>query len=167
MSVARPKVAAWTPLPPGPFEGRTLPEVVFLAPDFLLAGLEAGAFKGTWEDEAKEVCRRAARIRPYAGSRRVVTVLYHLNAHAPTQFSGISVLSVGDARLEEYRKVAAAESPFLDLTLPRRLAPADPDASRGLVQRVLFTYFGRPNAKLTRRQAEDFFSDTRCVAVEE
>lgn len=167
MSAARQKSPPWTPLPAGPHEGRTLPEVVFLDPDFVLAALEAGALDAPWLEEAKEVCRRASRIRPCRGARRAVTVLYHLNAYFPERFSGISVVVKRDQRLSEFRKFSAAESAFLDLTMARRIAPHDPGASRGLVEHLLVTHFGDPNAKLTRRQAEDFFTDPGCVAVEE
>lgn len=167
MSTALPASVTWTPLTTGPHAGKTPPEVLLQDPDYMLDGLDSGAFEGTLLEQARELCRRAARIRPCRDALSEVTVLYHLNACCPSLLSGISVVERSDPRLEQYREVSAAESAFLDLGLARRLAPTDRTATRGLVQRVLFTHFDDPSAKLTRRQAEDFFADPHCIAGEE
>jgi hypothetical protein len=141
----------------------TLPEVLLIDPDYVLHGVEHGKF-AAWLPQAREVCLRATRIRPCRGDRRDVVVLYHLHGD---QFSGVSVVAKDDPRLPEYLKFAAAGSSFLDLLMVRCLAPEDRTALRAMVQRVLFTHFGDPNAKLTRQQADDFFNDPRCIAGEE
>jgi hypothetical protein len=164
VSGARPQAVTWTPLPAGPHAGKTLPEVLFQDPDFVFDGVEHGRFEGELMEQARRVLLLSTCIRPSRDAREV-TVLYHLSAHRPHQFSGVSVVAKDDPRLAEYH--AAAGSAFLDLLMVRCLAPEDKTALRGLVQRVLFTHFGDPNAALTRDQAEDFFNDPRCTAAEE
>jgi hypothetical protein len=152
----------WTPLPGGPHEGMTLPEVLFIDPDYVFHGVEHGKF-AAWLPQAREVCLRATRIRPHR-DRREVLVLYHLHG---AQFSGVSVVARNDPRLVRYRTFAAAGSAYLDLLMVRCLAPEDPTALKAMVQRVLMTHFGHPNAKLTREQAESFFNDPRCISLGE
>jgi hypothetical protein len=166
VSGARPKAVTWTPLPAGPHAGKTLPEVIFQEPHFVLDGLEHGKFEGALLEEARRVLLLSTLIRPHR-DRRDVVVLYHLNAYSPDQFSGVSVVATNDPRLAEHQRFAAAGSSFLDLGIVRVIAPKDRTALRAMVQRVLLTHFGDPNAKLTRQQAEDFFNDPRCIAAEE
>lgn len=161
---ARLRAIAWTSLLAGPHAGKTLPQVMLEDPDLVFVALEAGAFGGPLMVEAEEVCRRAARIWPCRGAPRDLTVLYSLNAYDRTRFADFTVVRKSDRRLARYRKFAAAESEFLDLSLPRRMAPKDPTATHVVLGGVKHVHFRDPGATLTREEAETFFNDPNRVA---
>jgi hypothetical protein len=154
----------WTPLPDGKHAGKTLPEVMLSDPDFVFRALEAGEFSGDMLDQATEVCRRATRIWASLDEPRGVTVFYSLHAYYPDHFNGYSVLSKKDSKHRRYAKFSAAQTPYFDLSMPRRIAPSDRDATAVVLGGVKLLHFGDPNAALTREQAERFFSDPKCIA---
>jgi hypothetical protein len=59
------KMAMWTVCNLGKWydKGMTLPQILLADPDFLFWAVEKGAFRGRQADEAKELDRKARRIK--------------------------------------------------------------------------------------------------------
>lgn len=53
----------------------------------------------------------------------------------------------------------AARSESFDLTVPRRIAPGDRDATTAMVAAVCFHFFGDPHRRLTQEECPAFFAD--------
>ncbi len=120
----------WHRLSDGPYPGKTIPEVMFheLDPDYVLDGLQNGEFSGAVQDEAAELCRRAAHIRLDPD----LVVYYHVDGGC---YAGLDIVPRGSPQREECEKTAAAHTDgFLDLTVLRRLAPEDKRATVRLMQ---------------------------------
>jgi hypothetical protein len=54
---------AWRPMPFGKYEGRTLPQVLFKDPDYFFWFLREGALKRALAIQAKQLAKKACRIR--------------------------------------------------------------------------------------------------------
>ena len=54
---------AWLPMPFGKYEGRTLPQVLFKDPDYFFWFLREGALKRALAIQAKQLAKKACRIR--------------------------------------------------------------------------------------------------------
>jgi hypothetical protein len=157
----------WHRLASGPHAGRTVPEVFFLRdPDYVLDGFEAGLFNGAMLAEAAEVCRLATHIRVPRGEDEdpEVVVLYHLLPDG--SFGGFVIVAKSDPRLAEYERFSAARSDGFDVAVPRRIAPGDAAATKGMVEAVLWHYFGDPHAELTAAQCAAFFENEGHFLVE-
>lgn len=133
-------------------------------PDYVLGGLDAGEFSGRLLVQAEEACRRASRIWPCSNVPQDVTVFYFLNSYDPTRLGGFTVVRTKDRRVDRYKKMSAAESAFLDLSLPRRIAPLDSTATQVVLGGVKLAHCGRHDAILTQAEAEDFFNNPNCIA---
>lgn len=154
----------WHRLSSGPNAGKTLPEVFFEDPDYVLGGLEAGEFDGAMLAEAVEIRSRASRIRipDHEGEGHLV-VFYHLLPDR--SFGGFSIVAQSDPKLVDFKRFAVGSSQGFDLTMPRRIAPADPRATRMMLGGVLFQYFGTPHTKLTAKECVAFFEDDQNFAA--
>ena len=142
----------WHPLTTGPHAGKTLPEVFFEDPDYLFDGVETGAFDVAILAEAVEVRRRAARIRVPRdeNAEQEVVVLYHLLPDG--SFGRFLIVAQSDPRLADYVRFSAACSDGLDVTVPRRIAPTDRTATKGMVEAVVYQSFGDPRRRLTTQE---------------
>lgn len=156
----------WHRLPSGPHAGQTVPEVFFRDPDYVLDGFEAGDFNAAVLAEAAEVCRLATHIRVPRGEdeEHEVAVFYHLLPDG--SFGGFVIAAKSDPRLTEFQKYAAACSAGLDVTVPRRIAPSDARATKGMVEAVLWHYFGDPHRQLSAAECEAFFENEENFLVE-
>jgi hypothetical protein len=149
----------WHQLATGPHAGKTLAEVFFDDPDYLFDGIEAGQFGGATLVEAIQVRRLATRIRVPRGDdkEQEVVVLHHLLPDG--SFGGFIIVGKSDPRLAEYEHFSAARSEGFDVTVPRRIAPGDRNATKGMVEAVLFQLVGDPHRRLTREECITFFDD--------
>lgn len=149
----------WHRLPSGPHAGRTVPEVFFIDPDYLFKGFEAREFNGAVLADAAEVCRLATHIRVPRGEdeEQEVAVLYHLLPDG--SFGGFVIVAMSDPRLPEFQKYAAARSAGLDVSIPRRIAPSDATATKGMVEAVLFQFYRDPNKQLPAADCAAFFEN--------
>jgi hypothetical protein len=150
----------WTKLTTGPHAGKTLPEVMLSDPDYVFGAARRGEFGDVMLAEATKVCRRAARIRIPREEEAVA--FFHLLPDG--KFGGFTIVARSDPRLGQYRKFSAAESEHLDLSIPGRIAPNDPQAVKVMLGGVLFQFFGDPKASLTPEECAGFFSDPECIA---
>jgi hypothetical protein len=109
------------------------------------------------------LARRTQRIRaPY---RENVTVFYSL---MPTRrLAGCAIVKRSDPRFSEYPALSAARSDWLDPTLPRRIAPCDPNVTRIMLDAVRFHYSSDPCVKLTAKECWAFFNDPKVIASDE
>lgn len=132
---------------------------MFEDPDYVLDGIEAGVFDGGMLAEAVEVRRRAARIRVPrdVGEEQEVVVLYHLLPDR--SFGGFVIVAKSDPRLADYKRFSAAQSDGLDMTMPRRIAPGDRTATKGMLEGARFQLFADPHRRVTPRECVAFFDD--------
>jgi hypothetical protein len=57
-------------------------------------------------------------------------------------FGGFTIVKRSYPRFQDYAKFSAARSRYFDLTLPRRIAPADPKASSTMLGGTMWQFFG-------------------------
>ena len=154
----------WHPLPSGPHVGKTVPEVFFEDPDYVLDVIETGEFNGAVLTEAFEVCRLARCIRVPRGEdeEQEVVVLYHVLPDR--SFGGFVIVAKSDPKLREYERFSVASSDnCFDLSIPQRIAPLDERATKVMIQAVLFQLFGE-HAQLTTEECVAFFESEENFA---
>jgi len=150
----------WHPLPSGPHVGKTVPEVFFEDPDYVLDVIETGELNGTVLTEAFEVCRLARCIRVPRGEdeEQEVVVLYHVLPDR--SFGGFVIVAKSDPKLREYERFSVASSDnCFDVSIPWRIAPGHERATKLMVEAVLFRYFGNSHRRLTAEKCGAFFDD--------
>ncbi len=147
----------WTKLSNGTYAGRTLPEVILAAedPDFLFTGIRCGVFLGPLLSEAWELSHKASRIcLPWEDPSDVTFYYRHAGEES---FGGIAVVPARDAA--RYRPFAAAESHGLDLSMPCRVAPKDPNGTSLLVTGLKLDVWGELHPDLTPEACAAFFGN--------
>ncbi len=116
---------SWHRLGRGAHSGKTLPQVMLEDPEYVLEGAGADELEWPMRAEAAEIRRRVAHMHvPRDEGEEQVSVFYNLRADH--SYGGLAIVPRSYPRLSEYARAAAARTDgYFDLTVPRRIAPAD------------------------------------------
>jgi hypothetical protein len=150
------RTMAWTALRFGKHQGRTLPQVVFLDPDYFFWAYEEGVFenKGALRDEAEDVYEKATRIKiPSLGTEELVA---EYGVH-PGVRGCVGIDLVPKSRPEHQGSTQTVRKPFIDMSFPRRVAHYDKLGYRQFVRSLKFYLFGDEECRLTKQLCEQFF----------
>src|SRR5580700_6226724 len=141
---------AWTILPFGKHQGKTLPQIVLSDPDWFFYMLPR--FYGRLADQAQEIARKARAIKVPAlnGKPRAVEYWYE---EGP-RFVGFGFVDANCPRYNNWGYIM----PYLDLSWVRREKAYDKRGSNCLIRDFRRNYFG-PNTRLTKERCEAFFDD--------
>jgi hypothetical protein len=142
----------WSLVNFGKYKGKTLPQIMFLDPDWFFWAYENGAFKAHRLAEAIEIYKRARSIRvPQSGEEKKV-VEYVIDK--PTG-------KFGTIRLTTQPKGPSSidTSQVIDMSFPRRISPHDKFGYQTFILVLKRILFGSSGYKMTKKRCEDFFDN--------
>jgi len=149
---------AWIPLAFGKYNGKTLPQILFIDPDWFFWAMSEKVFnnKGALTAQAKEIDIKARNIRVPVqdGEDRVVEYLIH----RPTMKFGDMRLVPRNQPIHEGAS-PACRSEVIDLSFPREHASYDKRGYQLILSCVKHYLFGDSNHRMTRKRCEHFFDD--------
>jgi uncharacterized protein (DUF3820 family) len=142
---------AWRCMPFGKYEGRTLPQVLFKDPDYFFWLLQKGDLKGALAMQAKQLAKKACRIRIPREPAEAFAVDYFFNSEG--QFSSFSIVPKD-----------AYQSPHVVYRLDRidfSIIRKHKEYAKGEYKRFLrdfrTMFFGNQSASMTKDRCEEFF----------
>lgn len=149
---------SWSTLWFGKHKGKSLPQVVFADPDWFFWAIEENVFKdkGQIFKEATEINRKSKRIRiPQKGSEKLVA---EYAIHPPTKkFAHMEILPA--SRPKHAGSTPTSRSEFIDISIPRKIAPYDKLGCKLLISNLKYYLVGSKSYKMTKDRCEAFFSD--------
>jgi len=143
----------WTTLGFGKHRGLTLPQVMFKDPDWFFWASEDKAFKGFLLYEAKEIYKKATRIRvPQNGKEP------RLAEYAIQRSTGRFLTMVLRAQ-SELPSPNTLRLDVIDMIVPRQFSGCDKQGYIELLQNIKHYLFGDSSYHMTKRSCEAFFDD--------
>jgi len=142
----------WSPLSFGKYEGKTLPQVIFLDPDWFFWTYENKGFEDNLIKEANEIYQKARAIKvPQSGGEKKV-VEYVI--HKPTD-------KFGTIRLLTYKSGMnhLNISHVIDFKFPRTLIKYDKTGYKNFIFALKFILFGDSKYRMTKKRSEKFFDN--------
>ena len=136
-------------------KGMTLPQILLANPDYFFWAFEQGAFRGRNADEAKELDRKARRIKIPKPDPENWEIQYWFGPHG--EFSRFDVIEAD--RPPHLGSSIEVMAEYLDLSLLRQKKPYDKKGYRLLVLCFKHYYFGSSKVRLTKERCEAFFDD--------
>jgi len=151
---------AWTVVNFGKYKGKgkTLPQIVFADPDWFFWAVENDAFagKGSLAAEAKLIAARARTIRIPGEPVGQSKVRYYV--HPPTEKLG-NIEVVPASRGPHHGSSPTRDSPYFDMSMPRKIAPYDKTGGKFMIGAVKHHVFGNAKTRLTKDLCEGFFNE--------
>jgi hypothetical protein len=145
----------WTILSFGKYEGKTLPQILLLDPDWFFWMLPK--FYGGLAQEAQALGRKAKAIKIPGPDRETQVVEYQYEDGA--RFLGFSFVQATSAVHSKWCRRRS----YLDLSIVRRLRSYDKRGSHRLIHYFRRNYFGQ-GKRLTKERCEAFFSNEENFA---
>ena len=141
----------WTALKFGKYEGKTLPQVVLIDPDYFFWGFEIGIFRPPQQDaEAEEIAYRARHIKIPKPDPANWRIEYYVTLDG--KFAGFSIEEAQYPIMEPFQTQTGA---FLDLSFPRSLKGYDKLGNKLMIDKFREYYSG--GLMLTKEKCESFF----------
>jgi len=148
----------WSILWFGKHKGKSLPQVIFSDPDWFFWAMEKNIFKdkGKILQEANEINLKSKRIRiPQKGPEKLVA---EYAIHPPTKkFADMEILPA--SRPKHVGSTPTFRSDYIDMSIPREIAPYDKFGCKLLISNIKYYLFGSKNYKMTKERSEAFFND--------
>ena len=146
----------WSALTFGKHEGKTLPQVMFIDPDWFYHGLEKGYFKGSLFLQAREIHRksRAIRVPRRDGEKRFVEYIIDRGCE---KFATLRVIICDAENCRPVTKNMILE--VIDMRVPREFARYDKTGYHNFLFAMKVILFGDPSYKMTKRRCEEFFGN--------
>jgi len=152
----------WTPLNFGRHEGKTLPQVLFVDPDWFFWAYENGILTKVLPEESEEIYEKARSIRvPQSGGEKKV-VEYVI--HKPTGKFGTIEL-IPESRPHHQGSSPTFRSNVIDLSIPRQIASYDKFGGKVLISVLKLILFGNGKYNMTKRRCEEFFENDENFSV--
>ena len=145
---------AWTKVPFGRYEGKSLPQIVLVDPDYFFWAIERNLFKGPLKREAREIARKATRIKVHSKKPSEVEYVIHPSV------GKLAAVNVVPANEPPHEGASSTQrSDYFDLSFARSLASYDKLGGQIIVDAIKYHVFGSSKARLTRGRCEVFFDD--------
>ncbi|MBV9881873.1 MAG: hypothetical protein JO276_02590 [Sphingomonadaceae bacterium] len=135
-------------------KGKTLPQIVFNDPDWFFWALNEGTFKGALADEARDVAKKAVKIKIPGSPVGEKRVRYYIDPNVH-KLANVEVIS--STQPPHVGSSATRESDYFDLSMARRIAHYDKTGGQFIVRAIKFHVFGSASARLTKSRCEEFF----------
>lgn len=152
------KLMNWTTLEFGKHTGKTLPQVMFVDPDWFFWAFTENAFngKGDLATEAQEIYTRARSIRipQNADEKLVVEYFIHPITKDFTHFQ-----LVPEARPKHNGASPTVRLEVVDMGLVREISSYDKGGYRRLINDIKAFIMKDPDIKMTKIRSEAFFFD--------
>ncbi len=154
----------WTTLEFGKHKGKTLPQVLFIDPDWFFWAIKNEAFNKppALKAEADDLNWKAQNILIPKPDRESYEVEYFIHP-AQNKFSYFSIvpkdkpLHVGSSK--------AFRSTVIDMKIPSLYNKYDKSGFKRFLECLKLDYFGDKSYKMTKARCEDFFNDDSNFAA--
>lgn len=149
---------SWAEVPFGKYQGKTLPQILFLDGDYFFWAYEDALFqdRGNLEKQADEIYNKSRAIRVPQSSEGQIVVEYFIHPIS-NDFSHFKLVPA--SRPDHQGASPTIRRPVVDMGLVREIKTYDKSGYRRLVQDIKAMIFGSLNIKLTKSRCEEFFSD--------
>lgn len=152
----------WSILWFGKYSGKTLPQIMFVDPDWFFWACEDGAFRNKGarlKEEAEEIKRKSTSIRIPQNSSEKLIATYTFSDKG---FADLEIASKGD--LIHGGLYLTYPLRVIDFSQPREPIPGerlyyDKQGYRIFLKNVKFILFGDRSYRMTRRRCEEFFDN--------
>jgi len=147
----------WTKLGFSKYSGKTLPQVLFLDPDWFFWAIDDGAFyqRGALQHESEVINHRARNIKIRNNDDGAYAVEYFL--HTNRTFSDFHIVSA--SKLGHPGGNHAVRLQSIDMSLPYQLKKYDKRGNKNFVQTMKSHLFDDKSWTMTKNRCENFFSN--------
>ncbi len=154
----------WTTLEFGKHEGKTLPQVLFIDPDWFFWATDNEVFQKSkaFKTEADELEWKAQNILIPRPDRELYEVEYFIHP-SQNKFSHFSIVSK-DKPLH-VGSSSTHRSEVINMRYPRLLNTYDKSGCKRLLKCLKQDYFGKESYKMTKARCEDFFNNDSNFAA--
>lgn len=144
----------WSELDFGKHYGKSLPQILFIDPDYFFWACEKEYFHGMLKCEAKELNQkvRAIKIPKRYGKGIVVEYITHPSNGTFAKFELLP-------RSQPEGSNMVLRKSVIDLSIPRRLGSYDKLGYKLFIRDLKFYLFESSSYKMTRKRCEKFFED--------
>lgn len=149
---------SWSKLSFGKHDGKTLPQILFLDPDWFFWAMEEGVFdtRPALAKEAQLIDKRARSVKIPSNTNGDLTVQYFI--HPPTgKFDSFEVVSKSQPLHDG--SSPAFRLDHIDMSVPRKIAKYDKTGCKTLLKGIKVHVFCNGKFKFTKDACEKFFSD--------
>jgi uncharacterized protein (DUF3820 family) len=151
----------WRPMPFGKYKDRTLPQVLFEEPDYLFWLLRKEFLKGALAMQAKELAKKAYRIRIPREPTEAFVVDYFFNSEG--QFSCFSI--VPKDAYQSPRVVYRLK--HIDFSIIQKHKEYAKGQYKKFLKAFRRVFFGDKSARMTKNRCEAFFSGDNFLSKDE
>ena len=155
---------SWSPLEFGKHRGRTLPQLMFVDPDyfFWLHSIQFLESNPYLSDESEQIYSRsrAIRIPTRGGQEMIAEYVVHPRYH---KFTRLDVVPASRPAYED-RGVTFKRS-VIDMEFVRQVCNYDKLGYRRFLLDMKMILFGNRSIRMTRRRCEDFFDNDANVLI--
>jgi uncharacterized protein (DUF3820 family) len=148
----------WCPMPFGKYEGRTLPQVLFKDPDYFFWLLRKGFLNGALAIQAKQLAKKACRIKIPREPAEAFVVDYLFNSE--DQFSRFSIVQK-DAYQSPH---VVYRLNHIDFSIIRNHKEYAKGEYKRFLRDFRTVFFGNESASMTRDRCEEFFDGDNFVS---
>ena len=153
----------WTPLQTEKHRGKTLPQVVFIDPDWFFYHYKKSWFDFNHYYEAEELYQRATSIRiPQAdnGEKREMEYVFLYDKFVHMQLVPESLpYHRGSSR--------TSRNDIIDLSVPFSHSRYDKRAGKIIISNLKHIIFGNKSHKMTKERCEEFFNGESNFVLED
>jgi hypothetical protein len=148
----------WTIMKTGEYAGRTLPQVLFIDPDWFFYCMEKHGFSGNLflMREAQDIDKKARSIRiPQDGDFVVEYDIMPVTGG----FCGMGIVP----RTNDWN-VGATKSlrrDTINMSIPHFIKPNHKDSNRMFISQLKKILFGSSRVPMTKKRCEEFFDDPK------
>jgi len=139
-------------------KGKTLPQIVFIDPDWFFWAIESNAFKKfpLLAQQASRLYERTRHIKIPARFGANARVEYAVNP-AVGKFTDIEIVPFD--RPKHQGSTPTFRGDLIDMSVPRQISGYDKTGGKILTKSLKHILFGSSTKKLTRELCEQFFDD--------
>jgi hypothetical protein len=146
----------WTPMKFGKHEFMTLPQILFLDPDYFFWAYEKSVFKFDIITEAQEIYEKATAIRvPQIGAEK--TFVEYIVDAGTKKFGTLRIVT-GD--LQSYKPMTRnLVLEVIDMRVPRQICKRDRTGYKTFLCAMKGILFGDPSHRMNQQRSEEFFEN--------
>jgi len=146
---------SWTPLRFGKHIGKTLPQVLFVDPDWFFWAYDKGIIKGyTITQEASKIHAKATSIRvPQTGAEPLIVEYNFFDGKS----YGFDI--VEKSRPQHAGSTVTIRGQQIDMSVPMRVKGYDKLGYKLFIGSLKSAIFGKANVRMTKEKCEAFFDD--------
>ncbi len=143
----------WTVLQFSKYKGQTLPQIIFMDPDWFFWACESDIFKKReLQAEAEELYFKARNIR-IPGNNAIAEYDFK-----DGKFIDLEIVDESQPRHEGSTDTMRLDR--IDLSIPRKAKYYDKLGYNLLISCIKHSLFGKKNLVMTKKRAEEFFSNS-------